>query len=47
MKQTKTLGQGTATPQNESVTLEIGSFYLDLAFQNQCAANVPQESADS
>src|SRR5260370_24414123 len=30
VKQTKTLGQGTATPQNESVTLEIGSFYLDL-----------------
>ena len=43
MKETKTLGQGTATQQNESVTSEIGSSYLDLAFQNQCAANVPQD----
>ncbi len=38
MKQTKTLRQGIATQQNESVTLEIGSSYPDLAFQ----ISVPQ-----
>src|SRR5260370_10716985 len=38
VKQTKTLRQGIATQQNESVTLEIGSSYPDLAFQ----ISVPQ-----